>query len=503
MAGGHLEFELRTGKAGEAAARRQQGDGPARILILADLRAQADRPVTLSERKPVVIDVDNAERVLARLEGRLSLMFEMPGAQPVELAFSRIEDFHPDTLFRHAEAFVDLRKLREELASPDSFARAAAALGIGLEPGVRATDTPPRADSDESDARTIERLLGRAPAAPTVTGRDVVERLVRAAVDAQVAPADIPAQAHALAFERLDGLIAERMRRILRHPAFQRLEATWRAVWKLATELDTDDGLRLSLLDLSRDELRAALADPEQSGLARMLALDSVDPEAGPWSLLVGDFTFGPGAEDMDMLTRLGALAARAGAPFVAGASLALLGCADARELAAQSRWPEPDVQSLANWQALRREPGAAWLGLALPRVLARLPYGAKTDRIEAFAFEEMADGRHHEAYLWGNPAYALAYLAGQCLAEEGPAGDVAARLDIEGLPSHVYRDADGDTVQQPCAEVWLNEAAAEAILDRGLMPILSYRNRDAARLLRWQSLALPPRGLAGLSKAD
>jgi type VI secretion system protein ImpC len=141
----------------------------------------------------------------------------------------------------------------------------------------------------------------------------------------------------------------------------------------------------------------------------------------------------------------------------------------------------------------------ATWIGLALPRLLVRLPYGAATDPVESFAFEELAGDRRHEHYLWGNPAYALAFLTAQAFSEEGWEMEVASRLVIEDLPSHVYRDEDGEAQQQACAEVWLSESVAEAILDRGVMPILSYRNRNAARLLRWQSVSMPPKALAGI----
>ncbi len=72
--------------------------------------------------------------------------------------------------------------------------------------------------------------------------------------------------------------------------------------------------------------------------------------------------------------------------------------------------------------------------------------------------------------------------------------GDV---LQIGDLPAHTYQ-VDGETQLQPCAEVCLTERAAESILSRGLMPLMSYKNRNAVRLIRWQSLADPAAALAG-----
>jgi type VI secretion system protein ImpC len=140
----------------------------------------------------------------------------------------------------------------------------------------------------------------------------------------------------------------------------------------------------------------------------------------------------------------------------------------------------------------------AAWIGLALPRVLMRLPYGAATDRIGRFAFEEMPAPRQHEAYLWGHGALALALLAGRAFQEDGWPLDLDQQLDLDDLPSHVFTE-DGERVQQPGAELLLSEPAAQAVALRGPMPLMSWRDRPAARLLRWQSLSDPPTALQGL----
>jgi type VI secretion system protein ImpC len=495
MAGGRLEFEFQFGKPG--AAPRPSDDRPMRILVLADLGGDAEPAVPLAARTPLAIDVDNAERVLARLAPRLSLTLEtLEGAvTTVDLEFRQIDDFHPDALYRHADAFAGLRDLREELGNPATFARAAAALGLNV-----AAAAPAPAGSVESNADTIERLLGRAPSPPTSGNPDVVDKLVREAVAPHVVADHSVARGQALAV--LDALIADRMRRILHQPEFQRLEAAWRGVWRLATELETGDALKVSVLDISRAELAADLnaEDLGSAALCRILCGPDTEGEEGsPWSLLIGDFGFGLEAGDVAMLEALGLLARRAGAPFLAGAAPSLLGCAGWPELGAPAQWSPPAGQAESGWRGLRQGPVAEWLGLALPRLLVRLPYGAAIDPIESFAFEEMAGDRRHEHYLWGNPAYALAFLAGQAYTEAGWDMMVADHLEIDDLPSHVYRDEDGEPRQQACAEAWLSEAVAEAILDRGVMPLLSYRNRNAARLLRWQSLALPAKALAGV----
>jgi type VI secretion system protein ImpC len=102
-----------------------------------------------------------------------------------------------------------------------------------------------------------------------------------------------------------------------------------------------------------------------------------------------------------------------------------------------------------------------------------------------------------HEQYLWGNPSFACTYLLAQSFIREGWSFQQGQVMDIEGMPLHVYKEQ-GESVVKPCAEVVLTEKAAEKILDKGLLLLLSYRNQDVIRLARFQSLADPPANLAG-----
>ncbi len=99
--------------------------------------------------------------------------------------------------------------------------------------------------------------------------------------------------------------------------------------------------------------------------------------------------------------------------------------------------------------------------------------------------------------YLWGNPAFACVCLLGQDFSEQGWDFQVGDRLDVEDLPLHTYKQ-DGESRITPCAEVLLTVDAAERIIDKGIMPLVSFKNQDRARLARFQSIADPLTNLAG-----
>ena len=132
-------------------------------------------------------------------------------------------------------------------------------------------------------------------------------------------------------------------------------------------------------------------------------------------------------------------------------------------------------------------------IGLAAPRFLLRLPYGERLDEIESFPFAELGVDRVHEHYLWGNPALLCAMLVARAIAR---GEDLGAYLQVDDLPAHSYR-AEGEVSLQACAEAYLPDRTAFAMLERGVMPLLSMTHQNAVRLLRFQSVSHPPQELS------
>jgi len=254
-------------------------------------------------------------------------------------------------------------------------------------------------------------------------------------------------------------------------------------------------------VDVTRAELAADLATAElrQSRAYRLLVEQPLGTPGGvPWAALAGNYTFAPTVGDGVFVARLAHLAQHAGAPFLAGAHPSFVGCPSFADA------PDPDDWTATTaakgeevWQALRQTPQASYVGLALPRVLTRLPYGKDGSACESFAFEEVSPGARHEDYLWGNPAFACAYLLGQAYDERGWDFRPGAAQDVEGLPAYVH-EVDGERDLLPCAEALLRDRGVAALLDRGLIPVQSFQDRDAVRIARWPSLAEPPVPLAG-----
>jgi type VI secretion system protein ImpC len=483
-----------------------------RILVIADFGGRGDVPDAvappLSARRPRPVDIDTIDARLRELAPSVRLPAPPAEGAPVTLAFHALDDFHPDQLCRRFPLLEELARLRVRLDDPASQAAAIESLQHLL----AANGTPPKAvpgaaaatpstPATETDTDTIARLLGGAPAprqAPLPP--TAASELVRAVVAPhRVAPPSPQLDVYRAA---LDGLAGRMLRNVLRDPAFRALEATWRGLASLVFGA-SDDDLAWWMLDASKAEvaqdLLSAGGDLSGTTLHRLL----VDAERGtlggePWSLLVGGFYFGPDPADARLLAALGTLAAASGGPFVAGADPALLGCRDARELADPVRWRGLDSETAAAWQSLRQNPVARWLALALPRLLLRLPYGPRTEPIEAFAFDEAPDPADPAAFLWGNPALAPVLLLARSFAAAGGRGlRIHPLPDLEDLPAFTFGEGDGAHLL-PCAEVALPDRAVEAILAHGLVALQSHRARPTVRVPALPSLAHPVAELAG-----
>jgi type VI secretion system protein ImpC len=245
------------------------------------------------------------------------------------------------------------------------------------------------------------------------------------------------------------------------------------------------------VLDASRDELVEDLANASSlsdSALCRLVVDQGGDE---PWSLLVDLTEYECEKQDAALLARLGTIAQQVDAAVLAS-----------MDWDSWSRgFASPDDE-LA-WTDLRNLPAATCIAVALPNLLLRLPYGKGTDPIESFDFSEQTVPPTMHGYLWGSAALALAESLGQSYLGAGgwhfSPGDTPS---IEDLPIHVSQ-RDEESVQTPCAQVWLPESKIDALVKAGLMPMVSVRGRGQVRISRFQSIASPPTALAGRWQSD
>ena len=487
-----MRIDFSFGRPGSS--RRRDDGSPARLLVLADLHP-TNAPARVIDRPIVRVDIDNIGQVLARCAPSATLPAKRGGER---LEFGAFDDFHPDALVKRERLFGRLTDLRRRLRHPDTFAAAAAELRAGASPEAvpqaapALAPAPARADREDLPA-ALERLLGGSPDKTPPRGQpraeNVVDNLIRQAVAPYVVAAADPRMPELVS--AVDAAMSDVMRGVLHDPGVQEIEATWRGIHWLVSSLELGETLELHLLHVTRGELSSGAA--AGSDLYRRL-VDKEAQTAGGLrpAAIVGAYRFDATADDLALLESMGALARAVGAPFVAECGASLLGARGVAQQPDPRDWTALEAGLEARWHGLRAGPAAPYLGLALPRILLRLPYGRKADPIETFTFEELPPEADHEAFLWGNAAFACALVMARELDAEEEASDAGS---IAGLPAFTF-DTDEGPRLQPCAEVCLTERAIGAVLARGIMPLVSVKDADEVRLVRLQSIADPPTAL-------
>lgn len=445
-------------------------DEPFRILILGNFSGRGD-----GKTAPIEVDRDNLDEILSRLHVWANISFAN-GAYPLPLR--AMEDFEPDRIARSYDLFRGLAEA--SAANPLKSETKEANRGRDPEMDVR------RLYSTSLVDEILEKQDGRqqpsVPEGSLKEGGDDLQSIINRAIEPYLAKHDPGATGRSEELRRKQELL---MRAVLRDKCFRVLEANWRSLDFLVRRLETDESLKLYLFDISKENLASELVDnPDAHSGATYRAVVGEPSMVGitRWAVIVGLFEFDRDSRrDVELLRNMGLLARAARAPFLAESV--------------------PDKQDEKNnseaWQALRESSYASWLGLGLPRFLLRLPYGKDTVPIERFPFEEMPGRPEHQFYLWGNPAVACAYLLGASFAKAGWNFRPGLEREIGDLPLHVFH-ADGAARTQPCAEILMSEKSLEELLDSGLMPLASERNRDIIRLVRFQSIADPPAPLSG-----
>jgi type VI secretion system protein ImpC len=207
---------------------------------------------------------------------------------------------------------------------------------------------------------------------------------------------------------------------------------------------------------------------------------------------MIGDYEFTNHPQDMALLEKISGIAAAANAPFIAAASPQLFGWDNYQELTEVRDLAKIfDRTEFAKWRSFRESEDSRYVGLTLPRTLARLPYGEETAPTETFNFQEDVTGKDHNKYLWSNAAYAFgtrlteAFAMYQwCAAIRGVEGGGL----VQGLPTHTFKTDEGDVALKCPTEIAITDRREKEFSDLGFIPLVHCKNTDYAAFFGAQS---------------
>jgi len=300
----------------------------------------------------------------------------------------------------------------------------------------------------------------------------------------------------------LDRKLTEQINLIMHTEEFQKVEGAWRGLHHLVNNTETDETLKIRVMNVSKNDLAKTLKKYkgtawDQSPIFKKMYEEEFGQFGGePFGSIVADYHFDNSAPDVELLTGMAKIAAAAHAPLIAGAAPSVMlmeswqELSNPRDLTKIFQTPEH-----AAWRSFRESEDARYVGLAMPRFLARIPYGAKTDPVEEFDFEEDTSAPGSKGYTWANAAYAMAVNINRSFKEYGWCSrirGVESGGAVEGLPVHSFPTDDGGVAMQCPTEIAISDRREAELAANGFMPLVHKKNTDFAAFIGAQSLHKP-----------
>jgi type VI secretion system protein ImpC len=300
----------------------------------------------------------------------------------------------------------------------------------------------------------------------------------------------------------LDRKLTEQINLIMHTEEFQKVEGAWRGLHYLVNNTETDEMLKIRVLNISKNELAKTLKKFkgtawDQSPVFKKMYEEEFGQFGGqPYGSIVADYYFDNSAPDVELLTSMAKVAAAAHAPFISAAAPSVMlmeswqELSNPRDLTKIFQTPEH-----AAWRSFRESEDSRYVGLAMPRFLARQPYGAKTDPVEAFDFEEDTSAPASKNYTWANAAYAMAVNINRSFKEYGWCSRIRGIESggaVEGLPVHSFPTDDGGVDMQCPTEIAISDRREAELAANGFMPLVHKKNTDFAAFIGAQSLHKP-----------
>lgn len=372
------------------------------------------------------------------------------------------------------------------------------------------TDTRAALESTRSAVESLDpvdffSLLRKEFKPKTGRAHEAIENSVRtlaeqALADAALISSDVIGTIEALVAE-IDRRLTGQINGILHCEEFQKIEQAWRGLHYLVSNTETDEQLKIRVMNVSKADLYKTLKKYkgsawDQSPMFKKLYEEEYGQFGGqPYGVLVGDYYFDNSGPDVDLLTQIAKICAAAHTPFISGASPVALLMDSWRELANPR-----DITKLlqtpehAAWRTLRESEDSRYIGLTLPRFLARAPYGVNNP-VDEFNFEEdvaSTDSRH---YSWANAAYAMGVNINRSFKEYGWCSRIRGIESggaVEGLPVHVFPTSDGGLEAQCPTEIAISDRREVELSKNGFLPLVHMKNSGTAAFIGAQSLHKP-----------
>lgn len=305
----------------------------------------------------------------------------------------------------------------------------------------------------------------------------------------------------------IDGKISQQLSLVFSFPAFRELEGSWRGLHKLVTNSELGLDLKIKLMNATHSELLTQFEQAptiDRSPLFNIIYQNEFGTAGGePYGVLLGDMYFSYDDQDITLLRYIGEVAAASHCPFIAATKSNMFELASYKQLAEGRPVASGFSDEIyASWNSFRASDDARYVTLALPRVMARLPYSSKSFPTKTFAFEELKTDSEgfisidqEKDFVWTNAAYEVGLNMTQAFTEFGWCTAIRGVENggkVSNLPNFTYQTRSGDIAQQCPVEVNLSDEREKEMSDLGFLPLVHYKGADYAVFIGAQTTQKP-----------
>jgi len=359
---------------------------------------------------------------------------------------------------------------------------------------------------EELDAAGFDALLEKEFRPKSAVARNAVEVAVQTLAEQVLSEttliSDDSVETIKAMIGEIDKKLSDQVNEVIHHPDFMAMEGGWRGLHYLVTNTETDEMMKIKVFNVSKKDLLKTLKRYEgtawdQSPIYKQFCEYEYEQFGGePYACIVGDYYFDHSPQDVKLLGEMSKVAAAGHAPFIAAASPTLMQMdtwaelSNPKSIAGIFSTPE-----YAAWRSLRDSEDARYIGLAMPRTLARLPYGPELNPVEEFVFEEETDGADSSKYVWSNAAYSMAANINYAFSQYGWTSRIRGIESgglVENLPVHTFPSDDGGVDMKVPTEIAISDRREQELATAGFMPLIHKKNSDLAAFLSAQSLQKP-----------
>jgi type VI secretion system protein ImpC len=466
------------------------------VGIIANLTGDTVATKEYKDRRFVTIDANNITDIMSKMSPsvfvkysiNLSSIGEQDIVDQTQINFTHIDNFSPDHLIQSVSSLSILHarverliELRLKIQNNDRFAKVVVQ---AIKTNTSVTDVLKNSSIvfTSEFLQDMDTAVNEVHALYTSTTEHIDDQIIIKDVSQHIA--------------RLESIIGTTVTQILHQRSFQQLEGTWRGIIQLIRTGYIGYNVQLKIFDCKPAELLKDLNSAlefDQSHLFYQVYEEQYGTYGGtPFNIIGVDQYVGYDSQSIALLNKLSQVSAAAHTVCILGVSPGLFdldnftGIYKLRDISKLLQ-----SKNYIQFRAFREAEEAKYVGLVMPRYMARLPYDPVNNPIskipsytENLMQDDLINVNDHNKYCWSNSIYAYLGVAAKAFVESGWFGNIAGPEnggEVCELNISMYMNEDNERLVKCPTETVITDRKEKELSDHGIISLCYCRDTNKA----------------------